>query len=100
MHLWLPLLSMIQIWKASKNPSDWQLEKTPFILFIWWFLWLATFFIVFFEPYILGKGVLYAKHLLYIHLHLMIEQIIWILTSIILLIVIAKISQYQIKSYE
>ena len=33
---------MKEIWQASQNPNNWQLEKAGPILGIWWFLWIAN----------------------------------------------------------
>lgn len=40
--LWKPYQAMKEIWKASKNPSDWCNERTSRILPIWWGLWIIS----------------------------------------------------------
>lgn len=43
--LWKPYQAMKEIWKASKNPSDWSSSSTSFILPTWWALWLTSCFL-------------------------------------------------------
>ncbi len=43
--LWKPYQAMKEIWKASKNPSDWGSSGTSSILPIWWTLWLISGFL-------------------------------------------------------
>lgn len=40
--LWKPYRAMKEIWKASKNPSNWALEDTSHLLPIWWTMWLIS----------------------------------------------------------
>jgi len=40
--LWRPYQAMKEIWKVSKEPSDWELQDTGAILPLWWFLWLIS----------------------------------------------------------
>lgn len=40
--LWKPYQAMKEIWKASHNPQNWQLEKANLVLGIWWFSWIAN----------------------------------------------------------
>jgi len=40
--LWKPYQAMKEIWQASQNPNNWQLEKAGPILGIWWFFWIAN----------------------------------------------------------
>jgi len=43
--LWKPYQAMKEIWKASKNPSNWESQETSGILPIWWTLWLISNFL-------------------------------------------------------
>ena len=43
--LWKPYQAMKEIWKASKNPSDWESQETSGILPMWWTLWLISNFL-------------------------------------------------------
>lgn len=43
--LWKPYQAMKEIWKASKNPSDWVSQNTSAILPIWWTIWLISAFL-------------------------------------------------------
>jgi len=45
LSFWMPYRAMKEIWKASKNPSDWEEQKTGGILPLWWTLWLITIFL-------------------------------------------------------
>ncbi|MBT3136343.1 DUF4328 domain-containing protein [Alteromonas sp. ALT199] len=40
--LWKPYQAMKEIWKASHNPQNWQLEKANLVIGIWWFSWIAN----------------------------------------------------------
>lgn len=41
-NLAMPFITMRELWKASANPRDWQLERTPLALPLWWACWLAS----------------------------------------------------------
>ena len=43
--LWKPYQAMKEIWKASKEPSDWVSQGISGILPLWWFLWLVSNFL-------------------------------------------------------
>lgn len=43
--LWKPYQAMKEIWKASKEPSDWESQDTSDILPLWWTLWLISNFL-------------------------------------------------------
>lgn len=40
--LWKPYQAMREIWKASKEPSDWASQDASAILTLWWSLWLVS----------------------------------------------------------
>ena len=40
--LWKPYAAMQEIWKASKNPTDWRSQSTSAVLPVWWMLWLTS----------------------------------------------------------
>lgn len=40
--LWKPYQAMKEIWKASKEPSNWESQETSGILPLWWTLWLVS----------------------------------------------------------
>lgn len=42
-YLAMPFVATRELWKASANPKDWQLIKTPPVLIVWWACWLAAF---------------------------------------------------------
>lgn len=42
---YMPFVAMNEIWKASGSPEDWQELRTPIRLRLWWFLWLAPYFL-------------------------------------------------------
>lgn len=48
--LWAPYQAMRDLLKASRSPRHWQLEDTPFVIVLWWVLWLIT--------RVLGNGML------------------------------------------
>jgi Domain of unknown function (DUF4328) len=41
-NLWKPYQAMKEIWRASKNPSNWQAEITSPLLGWWWFWWIVS----------------------------------------------------------
>ncbi|MEK0336566.1 MAG: DUF4328 domain-containing protein [Nitrosopumilus sp.] len=43
-NLWKPYQAMKEIWKVSKNPSNWQNETGSPLLGWWWALWLLSGF--------------------------------------------------------
>jgi hypothetical protein len=42
MNLWKPYQAMKQIWQASAQPRDWQVQPIPAVLGWWWFLWVIS----------------------------------------------------------
>jgi Domain of unknown function (DUF4328) len=40
-NLWMPLTSMGETWKASVNPANWEVERAPATLGLWWFFWIT-----------------------------------------------------------
>ncbi len=40
LNLWAPYQAMRDLAKASRNPHQWQLEDTSFLIVLWWILWL------------------------------------------------------------
>ncbi|MDE0359424.1 MAG: DUF4328 domain-containing protein [Gammaproteobacteria bacterium] len=40
---WKPYQAMTEIWRASRNPSDWRGEPVPPLLRWWWVLWIVPF---------------------------------------------------------
>lgn len=45
LNLWAPYQAMRDLAKASRSPRQWELEDTPVLIVIWWFLWMfAEFF--------------------------------------------------------
>lgn len=41
-NLVMPFITMRELWQASANPKDWQLERTPLALPLWWACWLGS----------------------------------------------------------
>jgi uncharacterized protein DUF4328 len=42
MNLAMPFVAMRELWKASANPKDWQLEPAPAAILAWWLAWLVA----------------------------------------------------------
>ena len=42
MNLWKPFQAMKQIWQASAQPKDWEMQPTPALLGWWWLLWVVS----------------------------------------------------------
>lgn len=40
-NLFMPYMTVRDIWKASAKPRDWQAERAPAAILIWWLLWIA-----------------------------------------------------------
>lgn len=40
--LWKPYQAMKEIWKASKNPSNWNSQSVSRLLPIWWSIWIIS----------------------------------------------------------
>uniref|UniRef100_A0A832DE50 DUF4328 domain-containing protein n=1 Tax=Ignavibacterium album TaxID=591197 RepID=A0A832DE50_9BACT len=47
LNLYLPYEAMKEIWKVSRNPSDWQNEMGSPLLGWWWALWLISNFLAY-----------------------------------------------------
>jgi hypothetical protein len=41
-NLWLPFQAMRDLVKASRSPRQWELEDTPFLIIVWWTLWIIV----------------------------------------------------------
>jgi len=44
-NLWKPYQAMKEIWRASKNPDEWQSQSASGTLSGWWALWILSIFI-------------------------------------------------------
>ncbi|HWT11519.1 MAG TPA: DUF4328 domain-containing protein [Allosphingosinicella sp.] len=42
MNLAMPFIAVREMWKASANPRDWQMQPTPAAIPAWWALWLVS----------------------------------------------------------
>ncbi len=42
MNLAMPFIAVREMWKASANPRDWQVEPTPLTIPLWWGFWIAA----------------------------------------------------------
>lgn len=40
--LFMPFQSMREIWKASREPRDWEIVRAPATIGWWWFFWIAA----------------------------------------------------------
>lgn len=40
--LYKPYQAMKEIWRTSKDPINWEFVKTPYLLPLWWTLWLIS----------------------------------------------------------
>lgn len=41
-NLFMPYMTVRDMWKASANPRDWQGASAPAAIILWWLLWLAS----------------------------------------------------------
>ena len=41
-NLAMPYVAVRDLWKASARPRDWQAERAPAAIALWWALWLLT----------------------------------------------------------
>lgn len=57
--LWKPYQAMKEIWKASKDPSNWASQGVSALLPLWWFLWLVSNFLgqVVYRQYRSAEGI-------------------------------------------
>lgn len=44
-NLVMPYLNVRDLWKASVNPRDWQAERAPAAIGLWWAFWLASWLV-------------------------------------------------------
>lgn len=94
LSLWKPYRAMDEIWKASKNPSDWESQEAGGILPIWWTLWLISNF--------LGQAIfrlsMHAEEiqeLINLNIITQISDILDIPLALVLLAIVNKISYMQ-----
>ena len=40
-NLFMPYMTVRDLWRASARPKDWQAERAPATILIWWICWLA-----------------------------------------------------------
>lgn len=40
-NLFMPYLTVRDLWRASARPRDWQAEAAPLLILLWWICWLA-----------------------------------------------------------
>lgn len=91
---WKPYQAMKEIWKATKNPSDWTSQSTDGILPIWWSLWLLSLF--------LGQAILRISaraeeihELLYLNILSQVSNAIDIGLAFVFLRIVKNISNFQ-----
>ena len=41
-NLFMPYMTLRDMWRASANPRDWQAASAPAVILIWWVCWLAA----------------------------------------------------------
>jgi len=41
-NFWLPYQATSDLVRASRNPRQWELEDTPFLIVVWWTLWIVV----------------------------------------------------------
>ncbi len=92
--LWKPFQAMKEIWKASKNPSDWQNEDVDGIVSVWWALWLVSNFL---GQYVfkLSLRAQEIEELLRVNTIYMISDIVSILLALSFLSVVKSIYNMQ-----
>ena len=42
LNLAMPFIAVREMWKASANPRDWQVEHAPLTIPLWWGFWIAA----------------------------------------------------------
>jgi hypothetical protein len=40
-NLFMPYMTVRDVWRASARPRDWQGERAPVMIILWWICWLA-----------------------------------------------------------
>lgn len=95
--LWKPYQAMKEIWKASKNPSDWEHSSTSPILPIWWTLWLISGFL---DQAIFrfSKSAESLQELLNINLITQVSNVLDIALALVLLSIVNNIYHMQMSS--
>lgn len=92
--LWKPYQSMSEIWKASKEPSDWRSQESGAILPLWWTLWLLMLLFGL-ATYRISIGSDLPRELMDVNIFTQIARTLDILLALAFLIIVTKISGFQ-----
>lgn len=97
--LWKPYQAMKEIWKASKEPSDWQSQKTSDILTLWWILWLISNFLgqTIFKR---AVGAEELEELMDLNLITQVSDATNICLALVLLSIVNKVYNFQMRHLE
>ncbi|MHC9510640.1 DUF4328 domain-containing protein [Kangiella sp. M94] len=97
--LWKPYQAMKEIWKASKDPSDWESQDISGVLPLWWAVWLISNF--------LGQAIFRIseraeelEELMNINLIYRISDVLDIVLALVFLTIVNRIYSFQTRHLE
>lgn len=95
LSFWMPYRAMKEIWKASKNPSDWEVQKASGVLPLWWTLWLISIFLnqAAFRFYLAAEEL---EDYLNFNMFTRLADVLQILLALVFLAIVNSIYHFQI----
>lgn len=97
--LWKPYQAMKEIWKVSKDPSDWESQDITGILSLWWTAWLISNF---FGQAIfrLSMRAEELEELMSINIIYRISDVLDIALALVFLTIVNRIYSFQMRHLE
>ncbi len=97
-NLWKPYQAMKEIWKASKNPADWQDRSVSSVLPWWWFFWIISNSLgnASFRMYLRAEEL---NELIAANVVTLLCDVVEIPLNLIVLVIIARVYEMQISYF-
>lgn len=100
MLFWVPYKGMCEIWKVSKNPSDWENEPSSALIKGWWFSWIASNVLEVIASVMIDGTDLSISVIANAQLVAATSFIVQAICAILLVVLIKEIYKFQMKTLE
>ena len=93
--LWKPYQAMKEIWKASKNPSNWNSQSVSRLLPIWWSIWIISNIILKWAIFRLSMRAEELNELINLNIITQVSNTLDIALALVLLAMVSNIHNMQ-----
>jgi heme/copper-type cytochrome/quinol oxidase subunit 2 len=97
-NLWKPYQAMKEIWKASRNPQDWQIQGVSPLLPWWWLFWIVSE-ILGHASFRMTTSAEELDELVTANIVTLVADVAGIPLSLILLVIVGKICEMQVAQH-